>query len=233
MYIDIVGDEWLETIDRTKEIIRECKLTSEEIIKTIIEAGIVGMGGATFPTHVKLSPPPGKKAEVLIINAVECEPYLTCDHQLMLEKPEEILIGVSILMKAAQVTKAYIGIENNKKDAIELLKQTAKTFSGIEIVPLRVQYPQGGEKQLIDAVIGRQIPSGALPVEVGAIVQNVATTFAVYEAVQKHKPLIDRIVTVTGKSVKSHGNYLVRLGTPMNRLAECPKIPGKLWQVAP
>jgi len=198
VYIDIVGDEWLETIDRTKEIIRECKLTSEEIIKTIIEAGIVGMGGATFPTHVKLSPPPGKKAEVLIINAVECEPYLTCDHQLMLEKPEEILIGVSILMKAAQVTKAYIGIENNKKDAIELLKQTAKTFSGIEIVPLRVQYPQGGEKQLIDAVIGRQIPSGALPVEVGAIVQNVATTFAVYEAVQKHKPLIDRIVTVTG-----------------------------------
>ena len=232
VYIDIVGDEWLETIDRTKDIIRECKLTSEEIIKTIIEAGIVGMGGATFPTHVKLSPPPGKKAEVLIINAVECEPYLTCDHQLMLEKPEEILIGVTILMKAANVTKAYIGIENNKKDAIELLKQTAKTFSGIEIVPLRVQYPQGGEKQLIDAVIGRQIPSGALPVEVGAIVQNVATTFAVYEAVQKHKPLIDRIVTVTGKSVKSHGNYLVRLGTPMSSVVEqaggMPEDTGKI-----
>ena len=232
VYIDVEGDEWIETIDRTNEIIRECNLSSEEIIKTITEAGIVGMGGATFPTHVKLSPPPGKKAEVLIINAVECEPYLTCDHQLMLEKPEEIMVGATILMKAARVTKAYIGIENNKKDAIELLKQAAKSFNGIEIVPLRVQYPQGGEKQLIDAVIGRQIPSGALPVEVGAIVQNVATTFAVYEAIQKHKPLIDRIVTVTGKSVKSHGNYLVRLGTPMSSVVEqaggVPEDTGKI-----
>jgi len=232
VYIDVEGDEWIETIDRTNEIKRECNLSPEEIIKTITEAGIVGMGGATFPTHVKLSPPPGKKAEVLIINAVECEPYLTCDHQLMLEKPEEILVGVTILMKAARVTKAYIGIENNKKDAIELMKQAAKSFNGIEIVPLRVQYPQGGEKQLIDAVIGRQIPSGALPVEVGAIVQNVATTFAVYEAVQKHKPLIDRIVTVTGKSVKSHGNYLVRLGTPMSAVVEqaggVPEDTGKI-----
>ena len=232
VYIDVEGDEWIETIDRTNEIIRECNLSPEEIIKTITEAGIVGMGGATFPTHVKLSPPPGKKAEVLIINAVECEPYLTCDHQLMLEKPEEIMVGATILMKAARVTKAYIGIENNKKDAIELLKQAAKSFNGIEIVPLRVQYPQGGEKQLIDAVIGRQIPSGALPVEVGAIVQNVATTFAVYEAIQKHKPLIDRIVTVTGKSVKSHGNYLVRLGTPMSSVVEqaggVPEDTGKI-----
>ncbi len=220
VFINTDGDEWLETIDRSKDLVSECKLTSEEIIKLISEAGIVGMGGATFPTHVKLSPPPGKKAEVLIINAVECEPYLTCDHQLMLEKPHEILVGVTILMKAAKVNKAYIGIENNKKDAIALLKKTAKSYSGIDIIPLRVQYPQGGEKQLIDAIIGRQIPSGALPVEVGAILQNVATAFAVYEAVQKNKPLISRIVTVTGNSVQKHGNYHVRLGTPMSSVVE-------------
>jgi len=220
VFINTDGDEWLETIDRSKDLVSECKLTSEEIIKLISEAGIVGMGGATFPTHVKLSPPPGKKAEVLIINAVECEPYLTCDHQLMLEKPHEILVGVTILMKAAKVNKAYIGIENNKKDAIALLKKTAKSYSGIDIIPLRVQYPQGGEKQLIDAIIGRQIPSGALPVEVGAILQNVATAFAVYEAVQKNKPLISRIVTVTGNSVQKHGNYHVRLGTPISSVVE-------------
>ncbi len=237
VFIEVEGDEWLKTIDRTNDLKRECNLSSEEIIKTITDAGIVGMGGATFPTHVKLSPPPGKKADVLIINAVECEPYLTCDHQLMLEKPLEILVGVTILMKAAKVTKAYIGIENNKKDAIELLKQTARSFTGIEIVPLRVQYPQGGEKQLIDAVIGRQIPSGALPVEVGAVVQNVATAFAVYEAIQKHKPLIDRVITITGKSIKSHGNYRVRLGTPMNSVVEqvggIPEDTGKIISGGP
>ena len=141
------------------------------------------MGGATFPTHVKLSPPPGKKAEVLIVNAVECEPYLTCDHQLMLEKGEEILVGISILMKAIGVNRAVVGIENNKKDAIESMQHLSKTFDGIEVIPLKVQYPQGGEKQLIDATIGRQVPSGTLPIEVGAVVQNVATTFAIYEAV--------------------------------------------------
>jgi len=232
IFIDVDGDEWLESIDRSQEIKRECTLTAPEIIKKISDSGIVGLGGATFPTHVKLSPPPGKKAEVLIVNAVECEPYLTCDHQLMLEKGEEILVGISILMKAIGVNRAVIGIENNKKDAIESMQHLSKTFDGIEVIPLKVQYPQGGEKQLIDATIGRQVPSGTLPIEVGAVVQNVATTFAIYEAVQKNKPLFERIVTITGKSIKNHGNYRARLGTPLSGIVEqaggTPEDTGKI-----
>lgn len=220
VFIDVDGDEWLETIDRSPVINRECNLTKEEIIKKVQDAGIVGLGGATFPAHVKLSPPPGKKAEVLIINAVECEPYLTCDHQLMLECGEEILVGVSILMKALGVEKAIIGIENNKPDAISHLKQLATTFKGITIEPLKVQYPQGGEKQLIDAVIRRQVPSGRIPVEVGAVVFNVGTTFAVYEAVQKNKPMFERVMTVTGKDAPSPSNYRVRLGTYLAHVVE-------------
>ena len=222
LFIDVDGDEWLETIDRSTEIVRNCKLSSEEIVTKIHNAGIVGLGGATFPAHVKLTPPPGKKAEVLIINAVECEPYLTCDHQLMLERSEEILVGISILMKGLHVERAVIGIENNKKDAIELFERKIQTlaFKGIEVATLKVQYPQGGEKQLIDAAIGRQVPSGSLPIEVGAVVQNVGTVFAVYEAVQKNKPLIDRILTITGKSMLKPGNYLVRLGTSLANVVE-------------
>ncbi|MDD4971170.1 MAG: electron transport complex subunit RsxC [Paludibacter sp.] len=232
VFIDVQGDEWLETIDRSPEIIRECTLTPAEIIKKVSDSGIVGLGGATFPTHVKLSPPPGKTAEVLIVNAVECEPYLTCDHQLMMEKAEEILVGVTILMKAIGVKRAVMGIENNKKDAIEVMKKMAKTFEGIQIIPLKVQYPQGGEKQLIDATIGRQVPSGTLPIEVGAVVQNVGTTFAIYEAVQKNKPLFERILTITGKSVKNHGNFRARFGTPLANIVEqaggVPEDTGKI-----
>lgn len=232
VFIDVQGDEWLENIDKTDVIIRECTLAPAEIIKKVSDSGIVGLGGATFPTHVKLSPPPGKTAEVLIINAVECEPYLTCDHQLMLEKAEQILVGVSILKKAIGVNRAVVGIENNKKDAIEVMQKMAKTFDGIEIMPLKVQYPQGGEKQLIDATIGRQIPSGALPIEVGAVVQNVGTTFAIYEAVQKNKPLFERIVTITGKSMNRQGNFRARLGIPLSHIVEqaggVPEDTGKI-----
>ena len=232
VFIDVDGDEWLETIDRSTIVKREFNLTKEEIIKKIAEAGIVGLGGATFPAHVKLSPPPGKKADVLIINAVECESYLTCDHQLMLEKGEEIMVGVTILMKALDVKRAIVGIENNKKDAIAFFQKLAKTFNGIEIIPLKVQYPQGGEKQLIDAAIGRQVPSGALPIEVGAVVQNVGTTYAVYEAVQKNKPLFERVITITGKSAANPGNYLVRLGTMLGEVVEqaggVPEDTGKI-----
>ena len=222
VFIDVDGDEWLEEIDRSANVVRECNLSAEEIVKKIADAGIAGLGGATFPAHVKLTPPPGKKAEVLIINAVECEPYLTCDHQLMMEHSEEILVGISILMKALNVKRAIIGIENNKKDAIELFeKQIQKlSFSGIEVTALKVQYPQGGEKQLIDATIGRQVPSGALPIEVGAVVQNVGTVFAIYEAVQKNKPLIERVLTITGKSVQNPANYQVRIGTPLADVVE-------------
>ncbi len=220
VFIDVEGDEWLETIDRSAELKRECTLTKQEIISKIQEAGIVGLGGATFPAHVKLSPPPGKKAEILIINAVECESYLTCDHQLMLEKGEEILVGTTILMKALEVNRAVIGIENNKKDAIEHLSKLAKNYKGIEIQALKVMYPQGGEKQLIDAVIRRQVPSGKIPIEVGAVVQNVGTTYAVYEAVQKNKPMFERVLTVTGKDAPNPSNYLVRLGVYMSHIVD-------------
>lgn len=221
VFIDVdENEEWLETIDRSPDIKRECNLSKQEILTKIQDAGIVGLGGATFPAHVKLSPPPGKKAEVLIINAVECESYLTCDHQLMLEHGEEILIGTTIMMKALEVEKAIIGIESNKKDAIKHLTQLAKSFLGIRIEPLKVQYPQGGEKQLIDALIGRQVLSGKIPIEVGAVVQNVGTTYAVYEAVQKNKPMIERVMTITGKDAANPSNYRVRLGVLLSNVVE-------------
>ena len=216
IFMDVEGDEWVETIDRSDAIKRDCPLEAKEIVDKIAAAGIVGLGGACFPTHVKLLPPPGKKAEVLIVNGVECEPYLTCDHQLMLEHGEEIIIGIQILMKALGINRAIIGIEKNKPDAIYYMKQLAAKALGIEVKPLKLKYPQGGEKQLIDACIGRQVPSGALPIEVGAVVDNVATIYAVYEAVQKNKPLISRVMTVTGKSLSKPGNYSVRFGTPLS-----------------
>ncbi|MBQ9339456.1 MAG: electron transport complex subunit RsxC [Paludibacteraceae bacterium] len=216
IFIDVEGDEWLPEIDRTPTINNICKLEAKEIIEKIKAAGIVGLGGACFPTHVKLMPPPGKTAEVLVVNGVECEPYLTCDHQLMLEHGEEIMIGIQILMKALGISKAVIGIEKNKPDAIEHMQKLASHTLGVSVEPLNLRYPQGGEKQLIDACIRRQVPSGALPIEVGAVVDNVATIYAVYEAVQKNKPLISRVMTVTGKEVKNPGNYLVRFGTPLS-----------------
>ena len=211
-------EEWEEVIDRSPELVRDCTLSSQEITSAIAAAGVVGLGGATFPTHVKLAPPPGAKAELLIVNAVECEPYLTSDHQLMLTKAPEILVGVQLLMRALEVGRAVIGIEANKPDAIALMARLAKDYPGVEVMPLKVQYPQGGEKQLIDAVLRRQVKSGALPISAGAVVQNVGTVFAVYEAVQKHKPLIERIVTVTGKHLEHPANYLVRIGTPIQEL---------------
>lgn len=230
--INVEGDTWDESIDTSPEIISEINLESKEIIDKIKTAGIVGMGGATFPTYVKLMPPPGKVAEYLIINGVECEPYLTSDHRLMLEKGQEIIIGIRILMKALNVKKAFIGIENNKPDAISHMNELIKDSNDIEIQPLKVQYPQGGEKQLIKASVNREVPSGKLPIEVGCVVQNVGTAFAVYEAVQKNKPLIERVVTVTGKSVKKPSNFLARIGTPISELIEAaeglPENTGKI-----
>ncbi|MBR1516251.1 MAG: electron transport complex subunit RsxC [Paludibacteraceae bacterium] len=232
IFMDVEGNEWLETIDRTPDVIREFNLEPKEIIDRIAEAGIVGLGGACFPTQVKLMPPPGKKAEVLVVNGVECEPYLTCDHQLLLEHGEEIMIGIQLLMRALNIQKAVIGIEMNKPDAIARMQELAAKTLGVEVCPLKLKYPQGGEKQLIDACIGRQVPSGALPIEVGAVVDNVATIYAVYEAVQKHKPLISRVMTVTGKSLKKPGNYLVRFGTPLSQVVELaggvPEDTGKI-----
>ncbi len=215
IFIDVEGDEWLPDIDRTPTVVRECNLEPKAIIDKIAAAGIVGLGGACFPTQVKLMPPPGKKAEVLVINGVECEPYLTCDHQLMLEHGEEIVIGIQLLLKALGINKAVIGIEANKPDAIARMKELTNRTLGISVQPLKLKYPQGGEKQLIDACISRQVPSGALPIEVGAVVDNVATVYAVYQAVQKNMPLISRVMTVTGKHLANPGNYQVRFGTPL------------------
>jgi electron transport complex protein RnfC len=220
IFIDVEGDDWEESIDQSAELLKECTLSSEEITAKIAAAGIVGLGGACFPTHVKLSPPPQERAECVIINAVECEPYLTSDHQLMLEHAAEIMVGVSILMKAVKVNKAFIGIENNKPDAIRLMTKVAAEYAGISVVSLKVKYPQGGEKQLIDAILGRQVPSGKLPIATGAIVQNVGTAYAVYQAVQKNKPLFERVITVTGKPVAAPANLMARIGTPLDELLD-------------
>lgn len=230
IFVDVEGDEWEESIDRSETLVTlkdRPELTDKDIVAKIKAAGVVGMGGATFPCHVKLSPPPGAKAECVIINAVECEPYLTADHRLMLEKPEQILVGVDLIMKAVGVTKGYVAIENNKPDAIRLMTEKASRYPNIEVVPLKVKYPQGGEKQLIAAVIGREVPAPpAIPIHVGAVVQNVGTAYAIYEAVMKNKPLFERIITVTGKSVKNPSNFLARIGTPMSQLIEeCGGLP--------
>lgn len=228
--INVEGDEWEETIDRssTLELLENHQeLTPEEITNRIKLAGVTGMGGAGFPTFIKLMPPPGTKAECVILNGVECEPYITADYRLMMEHADEILVGLKLLMTAAKVDRGYIGIEENKPEAIALLQHKAEKEKNIEIIPLKQKYPQGGEKQLVDAVISRQVPAPpAIPVNVGAIVQNVATAFAVYEAVMKHKPLIERYTTVTGKELAKPGNFIVRLGTPACLLIDaCGGLP--------
>ena len=267
------GDDWAEGIDRSDALVKVCPFSAQEIIAKIKDAGIVGMGGATFPTHVKLSVPPGKKAECVIINGVECEPYLTSDHRTMLEHGEELVVGDVLVLEAGDavpadarvlesaslraeeaaltgesvpaakspdaltaagdIGKAYIGIENNKPDAIAHLTKIAAGYKGIEVVPLKVMYPQGGEKQLIAAVTGRQVPPPpALPIDVGAVVCNASTTVAVYQAVLKNKPLIERVVTVTGKSVKEPKNLLTRMGTPISALIEAAGgLPGDAGKV--
>ena len=237
IFIEVDGDEWVETIGRSNDLKTVVDLSPEEIIKKCLDSGIVGLGGATFPSHVKLSVPTGKKCDFLIINGVECEPWLTSDHRLMLEKGEEVLIGITILMKALRTEKALIGVENNKPDAIEILSKLASVHKGIEVHSLKVKYPQGAEKQLIKALINREVPSGRLPIDVGAVVHNVGTAYAVYEAVQKNKPLFERVVTVTGESLSRPGNFVVRTGTPIIRLIEAaggiPEDTGKIINGGP
>lgn len=247
IYVDVEGDEWEEYIDRSNRLeflSDHPELTPEEIIKRVQWAGITGMGGAGFPTHVKLTPPPTAKAECVIINAVECEPYITSDYRLMIEHTEEIIEGIALLMRAVNVNKAYIGIEENKPTAIRLFQEKCQAIPdvlsahqgdnkavscplSITVVPLKQKYPQGGEKQLVEAVLGRQVPPPpAIPVNVGAIVQNVGTAFAVYEAVMKHKPLFERYTTVTGLSIEKPGNFLVRIGTSFRDLINlCGGLP--------
>lgn len=218
--IETEPDKWVESIDTTSTQVKTIQLSSADIIAAVAEAGIVGMGGATFPTQVKLSVPAGKKAECLILNGVECEPYLTADYCVMLERADDLLMGARILAKALAVESIYIGVEANKPDAVSVLTKAARIYPEIVVMKLQMRYPQGGEKQLIAAVTGRQVPSGGLPIDVGAVVQNVGTALAVYEAVAKHKPLIERVVTVTGPHLKEPKNLLVRIGTPISALVE-------------
>jgi electron transport complex protein RnfC len=218
--IDVEGDEWMDSIDKSETILTGLNVASAEVIEKCQQSGLVGMGGASFPTHVKLTVPDGKTCSLLIINGVECEPYLTSDHRLMIEKGAEIITGIRLMMIALKVKNAMIGIENNKPDAIANMRKLCNGSGDITISPLEVKYPQGGEKQLIKAVTGREVPSGGLPLDIGIIVQNVATAFAIYEAVMKNKPLFERVITISGKSVKNPGNYIVRIGTPVSALID-------------
>lgn len=230
VFINVEGDEWEDGIDRSAKLetlAEHPELTAEEIVGRVKAAGITGMGGAGFPTFVKLMPPPGSVAECVVINAVECEPYITSDYRLMMEHADEIIVGVQLLMKSVSVDRAYIGIEENKPKAISLMTEKASADSRITVVPLAQKYPQGGEKQLVAAVTGRQVPAPpAIPVSVGAVVVNVGTTFATYEAVMKNKPLFERYTTVTGKHMARPANFLVRMGTPFSQLIEaCGGLP--------
>ena len=199
---------------------KEIDMNQTDILQHITDSGIVGLGGATFPSHVKLDIKNDHHVDCLIINGVECEPYLTADHRLMLEKADEIIVGIQILMRALHIHEAVIGIENNKKDAISVLKKAAQSDKRIKVAALRVKYPQGSEKQLIKAILKREVPKGGLPMDVGVIVHNVGTIFAIYQAVQYDQPLIERVVTVTGKNIENASNFWVKIGTPIKDLTE-------------
>ncbi|MFP4620806.1 MAG: electron transport complex subunit RsxC [Bacteroidales bacterium] len=235
--INVEYDEWNDNIDVSGDIVKDFSYTAGEIIDKILQGGIVGMGGATFPSHVKLSIPEGKKIDTLVINGAECEPYLTSDHRVMLERSEEMLVGIKLLRKALGAENVMIGIEQNKTDAIEHVSGLVANEPGIEVNSLKVKYPQGGEKQLIKALLGREVPSGGLPLDIGVVVHNVGTTVAVYEAVQKNKPLIERVVTVTGKSLSRPSNFMTRIGTPVKNLIEAagglPEDTGKVVSGGP
>ncbi len=222
--ITVEGDEWAEGIDLSDTLVTEIPGDRAAILDRIKACGVVGLGGATFPTHVKLNPAPGSVAECLIINGAECEPYLTSDFRIMLERPKEIVVGAAIMKKVLGDCRCVIGIEENKPEAIESMSKAVAElgYPGIEVLSLKKKYPQGGEKQLIDAVMRRQVKSGGLPISVGAVVQNVATSLAVYEAVQKNKPLVTNVMTITGDCLpvdKQH-NYQFRIGMPLSYIAE-------------
>lgn len=195
-------------------------LSKEEIVGIIKEAGIVGMGGATFPTHIKLSPPPDKKIDTVILNGAECEPYLTADDRLMVENPEEVVFGLKVFMKALNVSKGYIGIEVNKPEAIEAIKKASELYSDIEVVSLEIKYPQGAEKQLIYACTGREVPSGGLPMDAGAVVNNVGTAAQVSKTIKTGMPLIERITTVTGSCINEPKNLITKVGTIVSEIID-------------
>jgi len=224
--VEILSDDedtWIDGVDLDATEIDFS--TADTFIDRIRQAGIVGMGGAAFPTHVKLSPPPDNPVDALVINGAECEPYLTADYRLMLEHPREVLLGARAMQLVLGVDKVAVGIEDNKPDAFRAMKDAAVgELAGIEVCMLRTRYPQGAEKQLIEALLGRRVPPGKLPFAVGVIVQNVGTSFAVFEALAKNKPLVERVVTVTGRAAGKPSNFMVRIGTPVSALLEAAEV---------
>ena len=226
MHIEIAveGDEWAEGIDLSDTLVTEIPEDRNAMLERIKACGVVGLGGATFPTHVKLNPAPGSKAECLILNGAECEPFLTSDFRILLERTKEIVVGAAIMQKILGGCRTVIAIEENKPEAIEAVNRAISelAYPGIEVAVMKKRYPQGGEKQLIDAVMKRQVKSGGLPISVGAVVQNVATSLAVYEAVQKNIPLITNVLTITGNClpVERQHNYKFRIGMPLSYIIE-------------
>ena len=222
--IAVEGDEWDPAIDRSPELVTAIPDDRAAILDKIKACGVVGLGGATFPAHVKLNPAPGKTAECLILNGAECEPFLTSDYRIMIERPKEIVVGAAIMQKVLGGCKCVIGIEENKPEAIAAMSAAVAElgYADMQVLPLMKRYPQGGEKQLIDAVMRRQVKSGGLPIDVGAVVQNVATALAVYEAVQKNRPLITNVLTITGDDLPAERrhNYLFRIGVPLSFIVE-------------
>ena len=216
----IQGDGEVRDWSGSAESVDIESVTPEILRKTIREAGIVGMGGAGFPTSVKLSPPKGRKIDTVMLNGCECEPYLTADHRIMLEEADKVIWGLKLLMQGVGAKKGYVGIEANKPDAIETLKKAIGGGSGIEVVALKTKYPQGAEKMLIKAVLGRKVPTGKLPLDVGVVVNNVGTAVAIYDAVNYKKPLIERVVTVSGEGVVEPKNLMVRIGTSFSEVLE-------------
>jgi len=225
--IDREGDEWMEDIDTTPDIIREIKLTKDEIIARMKSCGIVGLGGACFPTHIKYMLKPDQKCEYLIVNAAECEPYISTDNRVILERTEQCMIGIQCALIASGAPKAIIGIEDNKPKAIAALTQMAKQYPNIEVQPLKMKYPQGAEKQLIKAITGRSVPNGALPISVGCIVNNITTMYVLYQAVQKNKPIVQAYTTVSGKSIPKEQCkiFRLRIGTPIHAVLDAVGIP--------
>lgn len=222
--IAVEGDEWAEGIDLSDTLVTDIPSDRTAVLAKIQACGVVGLGGATFPTHVKLNPAPGSVAECLILNGAECEPFLTSDNRIMIERSREIVVGAAIMKMVLGNCPAVIAIEENKPEAIKAMSEAVSElgYSGIEVMTLKKKYPQGGEKQLINAVMRREVKSGGLPISAGAVVQNVATSLAVYEAVQKNKPLVTNTMTITGDCLdpEAQHNYLFRIGMPLSYIAQ-------------
>ena len=217
----VIDNDGADTLnDSIQSVDNYLDTSAQEMKNRIRDAGIAGMGGATFPTHVKLSPPEEKPIDTLILNGAECEPYLTADHRLMIEHPDEILKGLEIFCKILNIKRAYIAIESNKPDAIKILREKSSSYKKIKVIVMRVKYPQGAEKQLIYAITKRAVPTGGLPMDVGCLVQNVGTAYSVHQAVAENIPLYQRVVTITGSAIRDPKNIIARIGTRFKEVIE-------------